>query len=154
MPKLLELFDDEQAMQEAEVPQGEPFTAYYHCQDGAAVLVPEFALRLPDTTTAGFLQLRLEGQPGDGPLRGVLFEISDGQSRRLGQAEPQLADIFSKNVVQGRWVRLSEPPRAADGTGVDAILRQEHPEMARMRWRRLGERRLDVVGLVFPEEVT
>lgn len=76
-----------------------------------------------------------------------------GESRRLGQAEPQLADIFSNNAIQGRWVRLSAPPRAADGPGVDALLREEHPEMARMRWHRLGGRRLDVVGLVFPDEV-
>ena len=153
VPKVLELLDDEQAMKEAEIPQGEPFTAYYAYQDGGIVFVPEVALRLPSTATQGFLQFRLEPKPSDEPLRGLLFEVSDGESRRLSQAEPQLADIFSNNAIQGRWVRLSAPPRAADGPGVDALLREEHPEMARMRWRPLGGRRLDVVGLVFPEEV-
>lgn len=79
VPKVLELLDDQQAMQEAEVPQGEPFTVYYAYREGGIVFVPEVALRLPSTATQGFLQFRLEPQPGDGPLRSLLFEVSDGR---------------------------------------------------------------------------
>jgi hypothetical protein len=49
-PKLLEQLDDQLAMQEIEVPQGEPITAYYCCQDGAVRKLSTRSCSLPRGT--------------------------------------------------------------------------------------------------------
>jgi molybdopterin/thiamine biosynthesis adenylyltransferase len=154
LPQLVELLKDEQALRKAEAPQGEPFTDYFIYERGSIVFVPGFAVALPREVRSGWIHLRPEVQTGAGPLRALVYEVDDDDSRTLGRADPELAGIFSGQRVTGRWIRLEAAPQAANGPEMLHLLSQTHPDLVKPRWRPLGTRKLDIVGLVFPEEVT
>ena len=154
VPKLLQLLNDSEEMHRAEAPQGEPFTDYYRYRPSSTLFIPGFALELPRKYTSGRFRLRLEPGAGTTPIRALLYQVSDDHQHVLGEAEPQLADNFSEQTIEGRWLRLNEPPRAADAAQIVQFLAEKHPEAATSRFLPTRGRNLDVIGLVFPEEVT
>lgn len=154
VPKLLDLLEDEEAMRQAEVPQGEPITAYYQYKLGGVVLVPAFALTLPRDCASGLMHLRLQEGANTATIRCLLSEAMDEDSRTLGKAEPELAEMFSGTTVVGRWFRLDEAPHTEDGPSLVQLLSGKFPYLMKPRWRSLQGRKVDFVGVVFPEEVT
>lgn len=154
VPKLLRLLNDSAEMHRAEAPQGEPFTDYYRYQPSSTLFIPGFALELPCQYTSGRFRLRLEPEAGTRPIRALLYQVSDDHQHVLGETEPQLANNFSEQTIEGRWLRLNEPPRVADAAEMVQFLSEKHPEAATSRFHPTRGRNLDVIGIVFPEEVT
>ena len=153
VPRLLELLKDPEELQRAEAPQGEPFSNYYTYQPGGVLLIPKDALALQPQHGVCWMQLRPESGSDSRPLRALLARVNDSKGRILARAERELADIYTEQAITGRWLRLNEPPSAQDGPSMIQSLSQHAPELAKPHWQNVHGLRLDVVGVVFPEEI-
>lgn len=146
----------------AEVPQGEPDTAYYSYHALGGILIPESALHTSATLDGGRLAIRLGGSDewlravgtreltsSSPPGRGVLASVRRG-SEELATADDCLKNAFPGPTLFGRWVRLGEPIRAGGQDFIDRLF-ELRPELRAVS-RESGQR-VEVIGLVMPEEV-
>lgn len=140
--------NDLQEVDQLEEHQGEPFSDYYRYQKDTLVLI-DSSWSLNPEVTQGDLLLGLD-QDG-AVLRGAVLEVTAG-SQILAQADSALRDSYS-TTIRGRWVRVQEPIRENDGGRFVDTLKREYPHLTQGLWQKNGEVRIDVIGVVFPEEV-
>jgi molybdopterin/thiamine biosynthesis adenylyltransferase len=159
VPLLLSLFSEgAEAMAAAEAPQGEPASAYFHTQLGAAVFIPEAVLEVPAEHRVGSGHLRFAVEvPPRVVIRGLLGELvvkpRSGKSRRVAQADELLAGRFGGRELSIRWARLDQPPSGFDAEAIFAAAEAVQPGFGRPPWQAVTDGEVAIVGLVFPEEV-
>lgn len=126
--------------------QAEPVSVYYEHADGSLVLV-DSSWTLP-SAASGSLELRAERID---PFRAAVVEI------RTAGAAPIVAldQIHARFTAQirGRWFRVDRPILEATPAGLLAALAALHPDAARPVWTALEQVEIDVIGVVFPEEI-
>lgn len=135
---------------EAESRQAEPITAYLEAEAESFVGVPEF--KLEDLPEHGKLVIALESLR---PLRGTILELQDAQGSLLVLSDTRDRSHYAgAPVVTGRWLKLDarlpkDGPAAYYGRAAQARGELETP-----LWQRLpGDARIDVVALLFPDEL-
>lgn len=69
----------------------------------------------------------------------------------LAAADPTIADLYSDRF-SCRWKRLDAPMRP--GADLFALLEPTDQRIKRVRWKRIKDIFVDVVGVIFPEEVS
>nr|MBA3779979.1 hypothetical protein [Chloroflexota bacterium] len=126
--------------------QAEPLSVYYECAEGSLVLV-DSDWTLP-SGAAGSLGLRVERVD---PLRAAVVEVQAGEAPAVVAAEA-IRDRFA-TPLRGRWFRITTPIIEATPAAVLRRLIELHPDAARPLWARVGQFDIDVVGIVFPEEI-
>jgi hypothetical protein len=160
VPLLLDLIDagDEEAMREAEAPQGEPLSTYFASALSTVIFVPEAALGLPPEARAG--SGRIAFGPNEAPnvrLRGLLAEAVEKKRNRknrvLAQADQPLLDRFGGMQLAFRWVRLDAPP--IDNTPVALLeaIEAAQPGFGSPPWESVDGGQISICGAVFAEEV-
>jgi molybdopterin/thiamine biosynthesis adenylyltransferase len=133
-----------------EDPQGEPVTDFYEYYVPAMIVIDSADL-IPASAGSGSINLVLDVN-GDFAVRGYVRDIEDRHGHRLGGLD--LVGTYPKGaVVRGRWIRLSEPPRAHSAHEMLALVTSTDSGLASERWDRVGTYQIDVVGIVFPEEL-
>jgi molybdopterin/thiamine biosynthesis adenylyltransferase len=133
-----------------EDPQGEPVTDFYEYYVPAMVVI-DSADVISASADSGSMNLVLEAS-GEFAVRGYVKDIDDGHGHRLGGLD--LAGTYPKgSLIQGRWVRMSEPPRARTAVEMIDIVTSVSPALANERRGRVDTFEADVVGIVFPEEL-
>lgn len=143
---------DRAEVEQIEEHQAEPFSDYYgpfYARD--AIVLMDGSGRLDGGVKAGELMVGVLDDAG-GVLRGVLVTIKDGTGAVLADAGRALAELYPRRL-RGRWVRHPEPIRHHDPEAFYAALVRGHPELARPEWRFVRGWKLDVIGVVFPEEM-
>lgn len=131
--------------------QGEPVSNYYPYEPNAMVMV-DSSWSLPTTCTQGELVIGLPDQVGP-VLRGVALEILGSGGTLLASADPALLPLYPRRI-RGRWFRAQKPAPTADPRRFLEGHAREHKKIQRPTWRPLvNSWRVDVVGVLFPEEV-
>ena len=145
--------EPDESIAAGETRQAEPFSAYYPYAEAAAVLV-DGSWQVPTGQRCGPLTVRFAAaspRPGGLPLLGLLAEIA-GEDGVI-HAQSRLAHAVDRfpHPVPGRWVRLDAPVVSADPYTIAAAV-GDHDSRALQEWTPLGDRDVQVVGVVFPEE--
>lgn len=156
------LDDPPAALEEA---QGEPYSDYYATQEGSALFV-DSSWHIPPDIRRGRLRLlvdprvRLIGDSLrglDAPmLRGTVAEILDEEGIVLARADPALlASVPEAVTLSARWMRVERPPpQSSPPAGLAEFEVAIDSAWRATRREAFGKNfGLDVVGLVFPEEV-
>lgn len=141
---------DKAEVEGLEEPQGEPFSAYYPAYQDATVLI-DGGWTIDPTATAGELVLGVKEDAGH-ILRGAVLEVRDAEGRALGQMDPAVAGLYPK-TLRCRWVRLNEPIREEEAGNFFGKLFSLHPSLSNSWWKHVAGGRMDVIGVLFPEEV-
>jgi molybdopterin/thiamine biosynthesis adenylyltransferase len=106
---------------------------------------------IPISAESGSMNVVLEAN-GEFAVRGYVRDIEDAHGHRLGGLD--LTGTYPKgSLVRGRWIRLSEPPRARTAVEMLNVVTSTLPALANERWGRVDSFQVDVVGIVFPEEL-
>lgn len=135
-----------QEVEAIEEHQAEPVSIYYDYAKGSLVLV-DSDWQLP-AGASGSLRLRAERFE---PFRAAVIEVRGGGAPALVSAT-SFEERFS-TPLSGRWFRVEEPIIEATAGGLLQRLIAVHPDAARPQWTQVGDSEIDVIGLVFPEEV-
>lgn len=141
--------EDSAAVAGQEQHQAEPFSDYYPYLL-STVLMVDSGWELGEATRGSF-EAAVTADP-EGRVRGVVLQVRDELGSVLGETPEELGRLFAARI-RGRWVRSptaiseNDPEAARDQlTQIDASLRT-------FQWQRVGPRPIDIVGVVFPEEV-
>lgn len=116
LPYLLELLEaDEEAMRQAEAPQGEPASHYFRTATGAVVFVPAPMLELPLEARAGSGRIAFAPfEPPQVRIRGMISQLvekrGNRKTRTLATADQELLARFNGREIPFRWVRLEGLP--------------------------------------------
>ncbi len=152
-----------------EEPQGEPISDYYTYAPGSMILM-DSAMQVPRDVNDGSLSLHVDPKqvgrvqvPGrrdvDGPIvRGVVGNVSDARQTVLAVGPQRLIGSVINGVsLPGRWVRMEAPPPPPKDEDLSPFVETLFAEFPRLRDPRgapmFGKHRLDVIGIVFREEV-
>jgi hypothetical protein len=158
VPFLLELLDqDEEAMRDAEVAQGEPWLNFVCGEPGAAMFVPEAALSVDSAHTRGRMVISFGAEGPHERVRALLRKVTVAGGRHgqvVAEADEPLTARFGGVAVEGRWVRLANAPEDCTPRGLLGAAVAADPELAAPRWQHAGAVTLDIVGLLVDEEVT
>ena len=142
--------EDRAAVAHLEESQAEPFSEYYAYAPESMLLV-DSAWDLPAGVTYGELEIGVQSA-GDGHLRGIVRTVRGPDKTVLAEADGAIASR-GKEKVRARWLRVTEPLKAPDGCGLLRLIEQRNAQIARPRWKSIGGRQTDIVGVVFPEEL-
>lgn len=129
--------------------QAEPFTDYYPYPDGTVILVDS---RWEVPGEGGRLVLGAERAQPDYLARGAVLQVLDARGVTVAEASKPWGDTYPL-LIDGRWVRLDSPLRENDPELYERHLLGKFPELKVLHWRKLGQSSVDVVGVVFPEEI-
>ncbi|MEX0665387.1 MAG: hypothetical protein WD598_11565 [Acidimicrobiia bacterium] len=152
-----------QELRDLEEPQGEPRTDYYSYSPVGGVLIPDAVLRGAQGHDSGELTLRM-ARDTEWLVRDVeaLRDVSLGQAlvlalrrgqQELGRAEPELEQAFVGPTWTGRWVRVTDPPATPDWSDFAQQLFTYHPDLDPHNGKAPSHQPMQVIGLVFEEEV-
>lgn len=130
--------------------QGEPFSDYY-TYDADSICIIDSSWKLDPGIKSGELVIGLEMNPGL-LLRGAVIEVRDSHGATLARIEPTVAELYPKRIT-GRWVRHAECIRENDPSAFLDTLASEHPHLAKLRGQVVSGGLLDVVAVIFPEEL-
>jgi ThiF family protein len=160
VPLLLHLIDvgDEQAMRDAEAPQGEPLSTYFPSALSTTILVPAAALGLSAETRAGAGRIAFApNEPPSVRVRGLLAELVEKKRNRktrvLAQADEPLLDRFGGKRLPFRWVRLDEAPPSNTPVAVLEAIEAAGPGFASPNWESVEGGEIVISAAVFAEEV-
>lgn len=149
----------------AEIPQGEPLSAYYGGQDGAMFLI-DSAWSIPADHERGWMKIGLDrarvatisGMGIEAPvIRGVVAEIQAYDHSVLAEADPALvASVADPQWVLGRWVRISPPPAVGQPPNGMNNLNQaiDRAWGAGGHKERYNGDHIEIAGVLFDEELT
>lgn len=159
VPYLLELLaSSEEAMKQAESPQGEPFSSYFIGTPGTTVIVPSAMLELPIDARAG--AGRIAFAPFEGPgvlIRGAIAEVVEKRgsrkTRTLATTEETLKRRFAGPEIPFRWVRLAELPTENSAAALLAAIEATQHGFGTPRWETVAGGAVTIVAAVFKEEV-
>jgi len=138
--------------------QAEPFSDYYRYLPGSSVIWDGEWL-IPPEVTQGSLKIGLHPDRFDQdsiqiPRNWAMISINDERGRDLGKADPRLRDLYSKEVLQGIWIREKEPVKAEDGITLFNMLQEQRPFVRSHFDSRIRMNRPCFIGIVFPEEIS
>jgi hypothetical protein len=158
VPFLLGLLaGDPAAMTANETPQGEPRSAYFRSQPGAAVFVPEAANSIGENERLGMLELAVgRPEPQAVQVRALLKRVTAKGGRRgrvLAAADATLDRRFPTTTLKGPWVRLARLPEENTPEALLAAAAAISPTGAKPKLHAVGGAQVGVVGFVFAEEV-
>jgi hypothetical protein len=134
----------------SETPHVEPYVGYYTYQESAVVRVDG---GWPDLVEADHGALTLGIEPTDAlHLRAVVLEVEDADGSLLREFDPVVRAAF-RGSIRARWCRVESRP-AGDGAqaALDAAV-EVQPEFARPAMRRISGGEVDVIGVVFTDDI-
>lgn len=139
--------------------QGEPASNYHISLPSSSVLV-DSAWDIASHVTHGHLEMAVDRASlrNSHLLRAVVTKVASDSGQQIASAPSRLAEVIPASIrarLDARWVRLTEfPPQAPDGSlqPLFELLARTHRRKRHEPGRGLDG--VDVVGIVFPEELT
>lgn len=124
-------------------------TGYFPYMPSSVVFVNDWTI--PEEYNSGKLLLGVQNNldPRNSILRGAVLKVQDAKRNPIASFDENLAERFPK-TFSGHWVRLPAPPASADGKAILQEAIEIWPELAKPQFKG-GP---DVIGLLFPEEVS
>lgn len=128
-----------------EVHEAAQATGYYPYHPGTVAFTGDW--QIPLEIQHGYLLLGLPAQGMSGVLRTAVLEVRDENNNVLGRLEESICKHYPRTTI-GRWVRLAAPPPFE----INNAFFEATKAWSDIRNVRFNNG-LDVVGLLFPEEV-
>ncbi len=141
--------EDPAAVADREQRQAEPFSDYYPYLS-STILMVDSGWDLGEATH-GFFEAAV-GIEGEGQIRGIVLEVRDERGSLLGTTAGALGRPFAGRI-RGRWVRSATAIPEGDPVAARERAAQMEPSLRQFQWQRVGRRFVEIVGVVFPEEV-
>jgi len=135
--------------------QGEPATDYFPYANDLAILVDsDWSVRRDFSRGLLTLGIKADFRNRSAPrLQAIVKQVKDSaDTTTLAQADSDLASCFEEEI-QARWVRLGAPPPLLAPDDLVHLLSISDANLLQPEWRAVGGGRIDVIGVVFPEEV-
>ena len=85
-------------------------------------------------------------------LQAIVKLVTDDNEGNLAQADANLAKCFEREI-QARWLRLNNRPPLFAPDDLVRWLSNRDESIPRPAWRPIGGGRIDVIGVIFPEEI-
>lgn len=130
--------------------QGEPFSDYYPYQPNSMVLI-DSSWSIDSKVSEGQFHIGVEESAGV-LLRGAVVKVNDSAGRPLAEAHPAVGHLYPQEL-RFRWIRLPQPLKENDASKFFDALVSRNPQLAAPWWRTMKDGRIDVIGILFPEEV-
>ena len=131
--------------------QAEPFSDYYTCHPGTALIV-DGSWEIDASYKSGTILIGTIS-PKDQFLRGAVLEVHDEDGNTLAKANNQIRRAFPEEELVGRWVRLSEPLKTPNHSERFIYLQKKDPYPDRIRGYRVNGGELKIRASLFPEEI-
>lgn len=142
---------DEQRRVEVEEAVPEPVSENYRYAEPDFLLI-DSAWSLPIDVDRGTLTIGVWQE--ELPLRGAVLRVQGPDGTELAAADARLAAQFGQHTLKVRWIRRPGPVLAHTAAEFTDALNAAAPEaLARPRWIDFAGRRLDVLGIVYTDEV-
>jgi len=132
--------------------QAEPFSDYYPCYPGTALIV-DGSWEIDASCESGTILIGTIS-PKEQLLKGAVLEVRDEDENILAEASAQIKCAFPGEQLVGRWVRLSEPLKTPDHDERFMYLQKKDPYPNRIRGYRVDGGELKIRASLFPEEIS
>jgi molybdopterin/thiamine biosynthesis adenylyltransferase len=157
VPYLLALIDaGEEAMRDAEAPQGEPQSSYFGgSAGGTAIFIPPPMRQLPAEATEGSGRIRAAAEQSV-RVRGAVVELVEKRRRKthtLATADGIVQERFPGATVPFRWVRLEQLPDDNTPIAVLEAIDAARPGFGSPPRERVAGGTVAISAAVFAEEV-
>lgn len=145
---IVEAHERPETAEDLEAHEGAQITGQFGYLPGTIVFIGDW--EIPEDHVYGQLRIgRLPSINKNAPLRGAVLAVQDAKGNAIASLDDSLVRRFP-NGFKARWGRLPAPPSSIDG---EEVLRE-----AMERWPEIKKPKFDggpdVVGLIFPEEVS
>lgn len=142
--------EDSSAVADLEEHQAEPISTYYPYHQDSLLLI-DSDWRLEETIPGGELVVGVHGPVGK-LLRGAVIEVKDIDGRVIAKTDESFRALYP-NTISGLWLRCKAPPAVQNANEALTSLVAQYSSLKRVRWHQIADARIQVIGLVFPEEV-
>lgn len=142
---------DAERADEVEENVPEPIRENYSYPEGDFVLI-DSGWKVPDGEDHGTLDIAL--LVGELPLRAVVLEVRGARGNVIAAMDARLGAVFKAGRLTARWARIPSPIVEQDGPAYLAGLERDYPDLSRRGpWRELGRHQVDLLALIYPDEV-
>lgn len=152
LPKIfqVESSNDPSIRQELEAIQAEPVSVYYQYMLVKPVLIDGSRV-IDDTIQKGYLKL---GYIADGHKFVVISILDQNQKPISADMNPNISRLCVPDIeIQGKWIRLEAPILEKTAVGFLEKLQSVDFRVKHPKWTRVGDMEIDIIGVLFPEEV-
>src|SRR5438128_977794 len=135
-----------------EFDQGEPLSIFYTTQPHSLMLVdPDW--EIPSNLEGGLLRIGLT-YVSSTRISAAVLRVSTWDNQTICSLSEAIARKFDTQFW-GRWIRVPEFIPENDPSNFDQVICSKNAQIARPRWGyQKSEPFLDVIGIVFPEEIS
>lgn len=141
--------DDPAAVADQEQHQAEPFSDYYPYQM-STVLMVDSAWDLSGVDRGSF-EARVDVDR-EGRIRGGVVGVVDEKDVLVAEGPSEWDRLFETRM-RGRWARVQAPIVESDPASARLQATSADPWLHGYRWNSVGRTLVDIVGVIFPEEV-
>ena len=127
--------------------QGEPFSAYYGSYQNSTILI-DGGWAIDPEIDKGELLIGIREGSGEA-IKWAVLEVRDSNREVLARIDPAISDLYP-NHIRCRWIRVAEPIKE-ELKFLDKLFELDS-SLVDPWWRHVKEARIDVVGVIFPEE--
>jgi len=131
--------------------QAEPFSDYYDCYPGTAVIV-DGSWRIDPCYESGTILIGTVS-PENQFIRGAVFKVCDEDGKTLAEANKEISCAFPGEVLLGRWVRLPAPLKTPNHRERFMHLQEKDPHPEKIERYRVDGGQLQIRAALFPEEI-
>ncbi len=142
-----ERFDEVEGLEEE---QAEPISFYYPYEKDSIVLI-DSDWSVDASKTKGELIIGAKKDAGH-VLRGAVLEVKEYDNQTHIQSNSVFKDMYP-DQLQCRWIRLDELFREDNPNEFFELLCKQYPFLRKPKWNNVRRGSIDVIGIVFPEEV-
>ena len=143
--------NDCQEVAELEQHQAEPFSSYYSCCPGSAVIIGG-RWTIDSRHTSGSLLIGATS-PRSAILRGVLVKVLAEDGTVLAESDQRLQKTFSNDLFSGRWVRLPAAAKIPDPEHLFNYICTLDPYPHKTQNCPVKSGKLQIRAALFPEEI-
>lgn len=137
-----------------EAPRGEPISNYFHSTNDSIVFF-DSEWSIPADINSGTLFIGYNERPSLQQFRGAVLEVRSPDKTILAEASEGIKGLYAQTystTAQGRWIRLSKPPRSNNIKEIFKEICETDRALFNPDTKNIKSQRIDVVGILFPEE--
>lgn len=132
--------------------QAEPLSVYYpYVQDSIVLIDSDWSLDKDKTHGKLIIGAKRDTRL---VLRGAVLDIKDDKNQSLIQSNSVFKELYPDRPLQCRWVRINSLIRKENPKEFFEALCELHPSLKRADWNFVTGGNFEVIGIIFPEEVT
>lgn len=152
IPKLMATAraEDAATVADLEEQQAEPFSSYYPYKPSMILVQSDWLVG--KEYQRGSFSVGTCVEHSEFMVRGAMLELRSEAGDRIFSASPSWRRAFSGTVIDGRWVRASEPIRQDNEAQFLDELLDLHPQLIHAKATQVANMWVRIWGILFPEQ--